>query len=267
MVLLWFLMVSPASVQTETVGRQARVALPMVAFVNKLDRVGASLETVEASVAHRLTLMTQRPVFGEGSASDEIVDVIDLVDLEGARARGSEIIDARTELVEKVAGFDDELADLYLCDEDGGAGIGTEELRSALRRVTLSPHSPALVALGGSAMRDFGVRRLMDSLVHYLPSPMERGGVDCVSTKSDKTVSLEPDSSGPLAALAFKVQHDAQRGPVVFFRVYSGTMKAKSVVLNATWKTLRSVSPSPRAECRQSQGDQRGAGEIGAAVG
>ncbi len=320
--------------QTETVWRQAnRFGVPRFAFVNKMDRAGASLDTVGATLRKRLgvePLFAQLPV-GLGDAGDTpderfrgVVDLPSMTchtwsdDGDGTGADftaqptevwGAEDPDlleraeaAREALVERAADFDDALAELYL-GADAAADVGADDLWAALHRITVqrsgggaasSPTGPeAIVALCGAAQQNRAVQPLMDAIPHLLPAPTGSGssasGVDadadadadasvavaCAGTDPrDRSSVVErrgtPDE--PLAALAFKVQNDPQRGDVVFVRVYSGTLHAKDKLLNTSIGTgvgtkervnrLLTISADSVEEM-----DSIGAGHIGAVVG
>eukprot|EP00753_Platysulcus_tardus_P009454 PLAT212.1.p1 GENE.PLAT212.1~~PLAT212.1.p1 ORF type:complete len:587 (-),score=232.55 PLAT212.1:82-1842(-) len=184
---------------------------------------------------------------------------------------------ARAQLVESVADMDDEIAELYLDD----AAISGDALRAAIRRITLA-RSAALPVLFGSALRNRGVQPLMDAIVDYLPSPAEaspavahvvgksksKASSKAKSDADASTIELLPEADGPLAALAFKVQHDPHRGATVFFRVYSGTLKAGDMLLNSS----RGVKERPHRllQVRANdvvEVDAVAAGGIGAALG
>jgi elongation factor G len=294
--------VAGVEAQTETVWEQAdRYKVPRIAFVNKLDREGASFvrscESIEARFGVQ-TLCVQLPV-GEEAEFHGLLDLVDMhlvkwVDKDGeqmqrlpllpsAGGKMAELyeraIEARQTLIERAANFDDELGELFLMEEE----IDNETLKAALRRITVQRGmaSHAVVTLCGSALKNKGVQPLLDAVVDYLPSPLDLSPFEAHTVVNGKktrgrghgsenqVVQLTASSSEPLCALAFKVQHDRQRGLVVFFRVYSGLLNAKSQLVNASrggtkerLTRLMHVSADD-----QEAVESISAGHIGAAVG
>lgn len=258
--------VSGVQSQTMTVWRQAdNFSVPRFAFVNKMDRDGASLNRVSQSMKSRLgveCLAIQLPVEEE----DRFVGLIDLVGLKmlkwedskhggkfSARplrrdhAQFEEALSAREALVESLSEIDEEFADCYLeamehenkpwsHDDavEGTALVCDVDLWAALRRVVLTPKSGALVTMCGAAAKNVGVQPLMDGVVKLLPSPLDRTAPIAKNVKTGKEVEIGMDKDEPLLAFVFKVQHDPQRGGICFFRVYSGTMHSRQVLINAT---------------------------------
>ncbi|KAL3669410.1 hypothetical protein V7S43_005804 [Phytophthora oleae] len=259
--------VAGVEAQTETVWEQAdRYNVPRIVFVNKLDREGASFsrscESIEARFGVQ-TLCVQLPV-GEESEFEGLLDLVDMqlvkwVDKEGEQVQRlpllpsaggkmkelyEKAIEGRQTLIERASNFDDELGELFLMEEE----IDNETLKAALRRITVQRGmaSQVVVTLCGSALKNKGVQPLLDGVVDYLPSPLDLSPFEAHTIvggkktrgrghgSEDKVVQLKPSSSEPLCALAFKVQHDRQRGLVVFFRVYSGVLNAKSQLINAS---------------------------------
>ena len=164
----------------------------------------------------------------------------------------SDLIDGirqrRTALIESLADVDDAIGDAYLAASDGGdgsiasdiglsgtvPGLTPDELTAAIRRAVCRQGSRVLPLLCGSAYKNKGVQHLLDSVVAYLPSPLDRQAPVAHHIKTGAAVPVQPSPSAPLRALAFKVQNDRSRGPLVFFRVYSGTLSAKMPLLNAS---------------------------------
>ncbi|MCH8195244.1 MAG: GTP-binding protein, partial [Chloroflexi bacterium] len=231
--------------QSETVWRQAdRYNVPRVAFVNKMDRMGANFENVVSMIEDRLgarPLPVQLPI-GSEDAFSGVVDLVDrkalFWDNEGlgaefeSREIPSDMVDeaelARERLVERLADFDDELMARYLDGEE----ISVDELRAAIRRSTLS--LDLVPVLCGAAFKNKGVQPLLDAVIDYLPSPVDVPAVEGINPKTGETELRAPDPNAPLAALAFKVATDPYVGRLVFLRVYSGTIKAGAVVNNVT---------------------------------
>jgi elongation factor G len=150
---------------------------------------------------------------------------------------------AREGLVEALANIDDAVADAYLSAVDAGVDVGAswdtpgltpDALHAAIRRATVAPGSRVLPLLCGSAYKNRGVQPLLDAVVRYLPSPLDRPPLLALDPRTGARVPVPASSQAPLRALAFKVQRDPQRGPLVFFRVYSGVLTSKLPLLNAS---------------------------------
>ncbi len=236
--------------QSETVWRQAdKYGVPRIAFINKMDRIGAdfdrSIETMRERLgAHPLPI--QLPI----GAEDGFVGVVDLIENKAQVWRdelGTEfeyeeipenMVDAaheaRTHLIEACADYDDELLELYLGEEE----IPHERIAKSLHRATLDLKVTPVLA--GSAFKNKGVQPLLDAIVELLPSPLEVPPLTGFETsnKGDGDAGAEvarpADDSAPFAALAFKVMADPFVGKLTYFRVYSGKLTAGSRVLNAT---------------------------------
>ena len=232
--------------QSETVWRQAdRYEVPRICFVNKMDRVGASLDHTMDTLRHRLAanpVAVQLPLGSESSFRG----VLDLMHCKSLVYSGDgdapeegpvpeeeqeRFTQYRESMIEKIVETDENLMIKYLEGEE----LATEDLCGALRRATLS--RGLIPVLCGSALRGVGVDPLLDAVTHYLPAPSD---VPPVQAKlgDDEEVLLESDEDGPLAALAFKVMADPFVGRLVYLRVYSGTLKAGAIVVNST-KNIR----------------------------
>jgi elongation factor G len=234
--------------QSETVWRQAdKYRVPRIAFINKMDRVGADFERAVETMRDRLganPLPIQLPI----GAEDQFVGVIDLIENKalvwkdelGTEFEYEEIPaelqdtahEARTHLIEACADYDDELMEAYLNEED----ISHARIAKSLHRATLD--LKVTPVLCGSAFKNKGVQPLLDSIVELLPSPLEVPPMTGVVTNAKGDVGEEvvrkPDDSEPFSALAFKVMADPYVGKLTYFRVYSGKLTAGSRVLNAT---------------------------------
>ncbi|KDO25110.1 hypothetical protein SPRG_20745 [Saprolegnia parasitica CBS 223.65] len=180
---------------------------------------------------------------------------------------------ARAALVEKASDFDDVLGDLFLMEEQ----VDDATLKAALRRITVRKPDDApraVLTLCGSALKNKGVQPLLDAVVDYLPSPADPSSSPFEATQIDKnhtvlkTLEKEADASSPLSLLAFKVKHDRQRGPIVFFRVYSGTLNAKAQLLNTTRNAKERITRLMQVAADDAdEVELITAGNIGAAVG
>jgi elongation factor G len=234
--------------QSETVWRQAdKYAVPRIAFINKMDRVGADFENAVQTMRDRLganPLPIQIPI----GAEDQFVGVVDLIENKaqvwkdelGTEYEYEEIPEnlvdaaheARTHLIEACADYDDELMEMYLDEQE----IPHARIAKSLHRATLDLKVTPVLA--GSAFKNKGVQPLLDAIVELLPSPLEVPPMKAVVTNNKGEVGDEverkPDDSAPFAALAFKVMSDPFVGKLTYFRVYSGHLNSGSRVLNAT---------------------------------
>ena len=235
--------------QSETGWRQADTyKVPRIAFVNKMDRVGANFERTIESIRRRLNgnpVAIQIPI----GAEDQFAGMIDLVTgmatefpvgrvNEGNVDRPEDTpIPAdyqdqyeqwRETMIEKIAETDDALLEKFLDGEE----IGQQELVDALRQATVD--HKLVPVMCGSAMFAKGVHNLLDAIVEYLPSPADVPAVEGTNPRTEEIELRNPDATEPMAALAFKVATDPYVGRLVFLRVYSGTVKAGAVVSNIT---------------------------------
>ncbi|AUX39764.1 elongation factor G [Sorangium cellulosum] len=233
--------------QSETVWRQAdKYNVPRIAFINKMDKVGADFEMCVESIRERLGA-TPVAIHYPLGAEDSFRGVIDLVTLraavfdeetKGQRYEWQAIPDdllprckeLRDKLLEACADASDKVMEKFIAGELDQ--ITEEEIHGALRAGTLS--FKFVPVLCGSAFKNKGVQLLLDSVVNYLPSPVEIPAVEgTLPDKKDKVVARKASDEEPFAALAFKIMND-QFGNLTFFRVYSGTTKSGVSVLNST---------------------------------
>uniref|UniRef100_A0A2K5DG16 GTP dependent ribosome recycling factor mitochondrial 2 n=1 Tax=Aotus nancymaae TaxID=37293 RepID=A0A2K5DG16_AOTNA len=237
--------------QTLTVWRQAdKHKIPRICFLNKMDKTGASFKYAVESIREKLKakpLLLQLPI-GEAKTFKGLVDVVtkekllwnsnsnDGKDFERKPLLEvsdpellKETTEARNALIEQVADLDDEFADLVLGEfSENFDLLPAEKLQNAIHRVTLA--QTAVPVLCGSALKNKGVQPLLDAVTRYLPSPEERNYEFLQWYKGD------------LCALAFKVLHDKQRGPLVFMRIYSGTIKPQLAIHNINGNCTERVS-------------------------
>ena len=230
--------------QSETVWRQAdKYGVPRIAFVNKMDRVGADFYNVVEMMKVRLgahPVPIQIPL-GEGELFTGLIDLVKMKSVIydestlGSKWYEEEIprdlldkaLEYRTHLVEAAAEFDDHLMEKYLENKE----ITEDELKAAIRKGTLQNHMvPVLL---GSAFKNKGIQRLLDAVVDYLPSPLDIAAIQGVDPRSGKTIERPVSDNAPFTALAFKIMTDPYVGKLTFFRVYSGYAKAGSYVYNA----------------------------------
>src|SRR6185295_13491110 len=229
--------------QSETVWRQAdKYNVPRIAFVNKMDRVGADFDNVVQMMKDRLggrPVPIHLPMF----VGDQFQGVVDLVEMKAITfsddAQGStfdthdiprDLIkkaeEARFHLLETIAEYDEQLLDDYLHEKPYTA----EDMRRALRKGTLGGHiNPVLC---GSAFKNKGVQKLLDALVDFLPGPLDMPPIQGHTTDTFEHVTRKPADDEPFAALAFKIMTDPYVGKLTFFRVYSGKVKTGDQCLN-----------------------------------
>ncbi|MFN8602129.1 MAG: elongation factor G [Candidatus Binatia bacterium] len=230
--------------QSETVWRQAdKYGVPRIAFVNKMDRVGANFERSVDMMKDRLranAIPLNLPVGSE----ENFRGIIDLVTMQaliwdddslGASFNAGPIpadladaaAEARDKLLEASAEFDEALLEKYLEGKD----VTVPELKAAIRKGTLE--SKIVPVLCGSAFKNKGVQTLLDAVVEFLPSPLDKPPVQGVDPDGKEDTRPAADNA-PFSALAFKIMTDPFVGALTFFRVYSGTMESGSHVLNST---------------------------------
>jgi elongation factor G len=230
--------------QSETVWRQAdRYGVPRLAFINKMDRVGADLPRCLKMMRERLKatpVLLQLPI-GEEDKFQGVIDLINLqafvydesgkgVDFEVREipaAYAEAVAEARNEILEVLSEVDEGIMERYLADEP----VEDSLIKAALRRGTISLE--IVPVLCGSAFKNKGVQALLDAVVAYLPSPLDVPPIQGLDPKGN-VVERPPSDEAPLAALAFKLLSDPYIGHLTFLRIYSGVMASGSSVLNAT---------------------------------
>ena len=264
--------------QSETVWRQAnRYKVPRIAFINKMDRVGSDFFKVVDRIRERLganAVPIQIPIGSE----DKFEGVIDIVKLKAIMYKdglGSEFEEtdipedyrqqareARDYLIEKVAEIDDHLMEKYI----EGQKITPEEIKAGIRVGTVANKIVPVVC--GSAFKNKGVQPLVDSVVDYLPSPLDVPPVEGISVKTGDVVSREASDNEPFAALAFKIMSDPYVGKLTYFRVYSGQLSRSSYVFNANKGKRERINRILRMHANhREEVDTVYAGDIAAAVG
>jgi len=273
--------VSGVEAQTETVWRQAdRYHVPRLCFINKLDRIGADFAGSVESIRQRLhakPVLMQIPM-GESESFVGQIDLItrraffyDPADVGTAireeaippeHADAAEI--ARHDLLDSVAEFDEAMMEKYLSDQH--EAITDEEIRRAVRKGTCA--NAIQPVLCGSALKHMGVRKLLDGVVDYLPSPQDVPPViGHESLRGTKELIRRPDPAEPFSALVFKILSD-QHGDLHFIRIYSGTLSAGSRVLNSTQDKKENLARLWRMHAKvREKIDEAGPGEIIAVVG
>ena len=230
--------------QSETVWRQAdHYNVPRMIYINKMDIMGANFYNVVDMVHERLrcnAVPIQLPI---GSEAD-FRGIIDLIEMkadvyyddlgkdmrveeipEDMRAEAEEY---RTQLLEAVADFDDEIMEMYLEGEE----VPTEKIKAVIREATTQVKFVPIVC--GTSYKNKGVQKLLDAIVDYMPSPLDIPAIKGVNPDTDEVEHRAADDSAPFSALAFKIMTDPYVGRLAFFRVYSGTIEAGKSVLNST---------------------------------
>ena len=265
--------------QSETVWRQAdRYAVPRVAFVNKMDRMGANFMRVVDELRDKLkanAVPVELPIGKEES----FAGVIDLLEMKGIiydeKTDGknftvgeipADLKDdaelARAELCERVADLDEGVMEAYLENGD----LTSEELKGAIRRLVVS--NKIVPVLCGTSLRDKGVQPLLDAVTRYLPSPLDRPPVTATDLKSGEPVTREQRDNELLTSLVFKIATDPFVGRLFFVRVYGGVLKKGANVYNPRTKKRERVMKIVRLFADdQIEVDQLTAGDIGALVG
>ncbi len=264
--------------QSETVWRQAdKFGVPRICFINKLDRIGASFERSLNSIYERLT-PNAVPIVIPIGLEQEHEGVIDLLRMQAVYFRGShgetvERVDIpahlkeqadewRHKMVEKIAESDEILTEKYL----EGKEMSLEELQKALRTATLSYRLVPVFC--GSSLKNKGVQLVLDGVIEYLPSPTDLPPVTGTNPDTGAEETRELKDNAPFSALAFKLQSDPYVGQLTFFRVYSGTLKAGSYVLNTIKGEQERVGRILRMHANDREElKEISAGNIGALVG
>lgn len=265
--------------QSETVWRQAdKYHIPRVAFVNKLDRIGADFDRVIRMMRERLgvkPVAIQMPM-GQG---DQFTGIIDLIEMKalfydaeslGSKWQEQEIPESyqeqareqRAKIVEAISDQDDTLLAKYLDGVEPTVDEIKKNLRIATLRLALVP------VMCGSALRNVGVQRLLDAIVDFLPSPVDIAPIEGVNPFTSKKEVRKPDIDAPFSALAFKIQSDPYVGRITFVRIYSGAIRAGDTVLNAVInKKERIARILHMAANKREDRDQASVGEIIGVIG
>jgi elongation factor G len=265
--------------QSETVWRQAdKYNVPRIAFVNKMDRVGADFDNVVAMMKERLGAKPV-PIHIPMFVGESFQGTIDLVDMKAITydegSQGTTIIvgdiprdlaetaaAARHHLLEAIAEYDEQLLDDYLHERP----YTSEDLRRALRKGTLGGHvNPVLC---GSAFKNKGVQRLLDAVVDFLPSPSDMPPVKGTDLQDFHHFERKATDQEHFAALAFKIMTDPHTGKLTFFRVYSGTLRTGDQVLNAATGRKERIGRLVQMHAnKREEISEVYAGDIAAAIG
>ncbi|WP_213358027.1 elongation factor G [Chlamydiifrater phoenicopteri] len=275
--------VSGVEPQSETVWRQAdKYGVPRIAFVNKMDRMGADYFAAVESMREKLGANAV-PVHCPIGSESQFVGMVDIISRKalyfldetlGAKWEEKEIPEELKDRVEELR--DKLLEELATVDETDEAfmekvleapdSITEEEIHAVMRKgVIANKINPVLC---GSAFKNKGVQQLLDVIVKWLPSPLDRGKLRGINLETGEEILLEPRADGPLAALAFKIMSDPYVGRITFLRIYSGTLKKGSTVLNSTKDKKERISRLLEMHANErTDKDEFTVGDIGACVG
>ena len=263
--------------QSETVWRQAnRYHVPRLIFVNKMDRIGADFPRVVADIKNKLGANAVAMQIAVG-VSEDFSGIIDVLTAKLARFEGEmginvvwsdapaeyaeKIKELRTKIIEAAAEVDDVVAEKFLNEEE----ISNEEINKALRKGVIA--RKIVPAFCGTAFKNKGVQLVLDAVVQYLPSPIDRPPVTGMN-ENKEDIQIASDPKGPFSALVFKIMTDPFVGVLNFVRVYSGELKAGSYVYNSRARSKERVSRLVRMHANQREEiDSIQAGDIAAVVG
>jgi len=264
--------------QSETVWRQAdKYRVPRIAFINKMDRVGADFFRGVSMIRERLKanpVPIQLPVGSEENYKG-VIDLIEMKEIiwldesmgakydtfEIAPERLAEAVEYREKMIEEISSHDDELMEKYL----SGVELTNDEIKSAIRKATIDIKICPVIC--GSAFKNKGVQNLLDAVIDYLPSPLDVPPIKGIDSKGVEVERLASDEE-PFAALAFKIMTDPFVGQLCFFRVYSGVLNAGSYVYNSTKDKKERIGRILKMHAnKREEIKEVYAGDIAAAVG
>ncbi len=264
--------------QSETVWRQAeKYDVPRMCFINKIDKEGAVFEDALSSIWNRLTPKAVAIQYPLGLRGD-FFGLINLMNMKAYTFDGpmgeiviegeipAEYVDKakewRDKMIERISETNDALTEKYL----GGEEISEAELKAALRQAVIE--TKLYPVMTGTALRNKGIQLVLDAVVDYLPSPLDIPPLFGTNPKTDLEEVRETKDDAPFSALAFKIATDPFIGQLTFFRVYSGTVKAGSYVLNSTKNEKERIGRIVRMHANHREEiEELGAGDIGALVG
>jgi elongation factor G len=277
-VVVIFCAVGGVQPQSETVWRQAtRYSVPRIAYVNKMDRVGADFFKVANQIKERLLA---KPVFLQLpiGAEDSFLGMVDLLEMNailyedelglkfGRHPIPSELEESakmyHEKLVEAAAEADDKLLEKYLANHS----LDKEEVKRGIRKAVIEARIVPVVC--GSSFKNRGVQPLLDVIIDYLPSPLDKKAVSGFNPVSGEEELRNADDADPLSALAFKIMSDPYVGRLTFFRMYSGVLKSGSYIFNSVKEKKERVGRILQMHAnKREEIDEIHAGDIAAAVG
>jgi elongation factor G len=265
--------------QSETVWRQAdKYGVPRLAFVNKMDRIGADLDSTINQIRERLKanpLLIQLPFGNEETFAGVLDPIENNLKLWDRTSTGEEyqtvpvpeehaerVSQLRQEIVEMLADVDEQIGDLYLAEEK----ISNDDIRQGIRRATLT--QKIVPVLCGSAFKNTGIQPLLDAVVEYLPSPVDVPPVEGVNPRTNKIEVRKAEDDEPFAALAFKIMIDSFVGNLTFIRVYSGHLKSGQMIYNVNQESRERVGRLLKMHAnKREEIKEVFAGDIAAVVG
>jgi elongation factor G len=264
--------------QSETVWHQAeKFNVPLIAFINKMDRIGADFFSSLKSIHEKLTKNAypiQLPI-GQEAEFKGVIDLLEekaiiYLDELGKEYKEEEVPENlkdqvkeyRNKLIEAIVEHDEKLMEKYL----EGKELEIEELKKVLRKATVE--AKIVPVLCGSALKNKGIQPLLDAICDYLPSPLDIKPVEGIDPKTKEKIIRRASDDEPFAALVFKIAADPFAGSLAYFRVYSGTLKPGSYILNANTNEKERVSRILRMHAnKREEVKEIYAGEIAATVG
>jgi elongation factor G len=265
--------------QSETVWHQAdHYKIPRIAYVNKMDRIGADFFSVIDEIRNKLgsePLVLELPI-GKESDFEGVVDLLSMQELRwDQETDGREIITSpiaeermeearkwREKIIDTLSSYSDELMELYL----EGSEISNEFLNTVIRRETINQQ--IVPVLAGASLKNIGVQPLMNAVVNYLPQPYELPPMPGANPKTHETVEVERTQNGPPLALVFKIQTNREAGALSFIRVYSGELKAGTAYFNINKKKKERINRLLRMHSNRFEAINKvQAGDIAVAIG
>jgi elongation factor G len=238
--------VSGVQPQSETVWNQAeKYKVPRLIFINKMDRTGADFYKAINSIEEKLgarTVKIQIPILKNGEEFEGIIDLVEMKELKWDESDlgltmykvdiREELLEeaenAREELIERLGEVNDEIMEKYI----DGHSVSNDDLFDAIRKVTIE--ASAFPVVCGTAFKNKGVQALLDAIIRYLPSPIDKGHVRGINKDTGDHIFIEPKDEADFSAIAFKIVTDPHVGKLTYFRIYSGSLTAGSYVYNST---------------------------------
>jgi elongation factor G len=246
--------VSGVQPQSETVWNQAdKYKVPRLVFINKMDRTGADFDKAVKSIEDKLgsrTIKLQIPIMKNGEDFEGLIDLIEMKELKwdqedlGLTMYKVEIREelqneaerAREELIERLGEVNDDIMEKYIEGEE----VTNDDLYNAVRKVTIE--ATAFPVLCGTAFKNKGIQALLDAIVRYLPSPIDKGHVRGLHKETGEHIYVEPKDEAGFSAIAFKIVTDPYVGRLTYFRIYSGSLKAGTYIYNSTSESKERVA-------------------------
>lgn len=265
--------------QSETVWHQAdSYQVPRIAYINKMDRIGADFEAVLAEMQEKFQCNPTPIQFPIGAESDfeGVVDLITMEEIhwdEKTEGQSMERRPIRAELLEKATQYREKLIDAVTSHNEEltelvlmGETVAPELIHAELRKLTIA--RTLVPVFCGASLRNIGIQPILDGVISYLPSPSELPPVKAHHAKKETEIELKRDAKETFAALVFKIQNDREAGPLCFIRVYSGSLDSGSAIYNVNKKKRERINRLLRMHANRSeQIDKLEAGDIGVVVG